>query len=289
MGYALFLRDGITKRGERVKAGKTGGDWNPWHGCTKISPGCKHCYVYRQDEMYGEEKESSVCRKTQSFNLPIKRTRDGSFKIPSGSIVFTCFTSDFLLADADGWRSECWEMIKKRSDCAFYFFTKRIERLPQCLPPDWGDGYDNVLIGCTAENQEYADKRLPIFLDLPIKHRSIIAAPLLGKIDFSPYLCEKIDMLSVGGESGTEARVCDYSWVLDIRRQCVEAGVSFRFHQTGARFLKDGKLYKVRRPQQILQAKKAGIDYLLDAERMPEGVLPKLSAEFRDDITLEGY
>ena len=60
MGYALFLRDGITKRGERVKAGKTGGDWNPWHGCTKISPGCKHCYVYRQDEMYGEEKENSV-------------------------------------------------------------------------------------------------------------------------------------------------------------------------------------------------------------------------------------
>lgn len=269
--------------------GKTGGDWNPWHGCTKISPGCKYCYVYRQDEMYGEEKESCLCRKTGNFNLPLKKTRDGSFKIPSGSMVYTCFTSDFLLKDADEWRPECWEMIKKRSDCAFYFFTKRIDRLKMCLPPDWGDGYDNVLVGCTVENQELADKRLPIFLDLPIKHRSIIAAPLLEKIDFSKYLSPKIDCVSVGGESGIDARVCDYDWVLDIRRQCVEAGVPFIFHQTGAHFKKDGRLFNVRRPQQIVQAKKANIDYLLDFEKMCGDVLARLSENCEREGTFEGY
>ena len=97
-------------------------DWNPWHGCTKVSPGCRFCYVYRQDEMYGSEIASNLARKTAAFNLPVKRKRDKTFKIPSGKIVFTCFTSDFLLEDADPWRPECWEMMRFRSDCMFYFF-----------------------------------------------------------------------------------------------------------------------------------------------------------------------
>ena len=96
-------------------------DWNPWHGCTKISPGCKYCYVYRQDEMYGAAEAASVCRKTGNFNLPVKRKRGGSYKIPPGRIVFTCFTSDFLLKDADEWRGECWKMMRERRDCWFYF------------------------------------------------------------------------------------------------------------------------------------------------------------------------
>ena len=65
-------------------------DWNPWHGCTKISPGCKYCYVYRQDKMYQSEKPSNICRKNQSFDLPVRKKRDGTYKIPSGKIVFTC-------------------------------------------------------------------------------------------------------------------------------------------------------------------------------------------------------
>lgn len=138
-------------------------DWNPWHGCTKISPGCRYCYVYRQDEMYGAAGASSICRKTGNFDYPIKRKRDGSYKLPSGKIVFTCFTSDFLLKDADEWRAECWRMMKQRSDCLFYFFTKRIDRFMQCIPDDWGDGYDNVLVGCTVEDQRRADYRLPFF------------------------------------------------------------------------------------------------------------------------------
>ena len=155
-------------------------DWNPWHGCTKVSPGCRFCYVYRQDEMYGSEIASNLARKTAAFNLPVKRKRDKTFKIPSGKIVFTCFTSDFLLEDADPWRPECWEMMRFRSDCMFYFFTKRIDRLERCLPPDWGDGYENVIIGCTVENQAMAERRLPIFKELPIRHKSIIVAPMLG-------------------------------------------------------------------------------------------------------------
>ena len=247
-------------------------DWNPWHGCTKISPGCKYCYVYRQDEMYGSTLASSLCRKTGAFALPMKRRRDGSYKIPPGKIVFTSFTSDFLLEDADPWRAECWRMMRQRSDCWFYFFTKRIHRLADCLPPDWGEGYDNVLIGCTVENQDRADYRLPIFLDLPIKHRSIIASPLLERLDLRPYLDDRIEEVATGGESGVEARPCDYDWILDLRRQCVEKDIPFRFHQTGAYFIKDGRMYRVRRRYQLSQARKANIDYRIGDYFLPEKV-----------------
>ena len=162
--------------------------WNPWHGCTKYSEGCRYCYVYRQDEAYGSPISSEQCRKTQNFNLPVKKKRDGTMKIAPGSIVMTCFTSDFLLKDADEWRDECWQMIKSRDDCMFYFFTKRIERFRECVPADWGDGYENVMVGCTCENQDRADFRLPIFAELPIRYKTIILAPMLGPVDLEKYL-----------------------------------------------------------------------------------------------------
>ena len=245
-------------------------NWNPWHGCTKISPGCRYCYVYRQDEMYGSEIGSDLARRTANYNLPVRRGRNKEYKIPSGRLVFTCFTSDFLLQDADPWRQECWEMMRMRQDLRFYFFTKRIDRFMDCIPSDWGDGYDNVLVGCTVENQPMADYRLPIFLRLPIKHKSIIAAPLLGEIRLSEYLDETIEEVSVGGESGRYARPCNYDWVLEMRRQCVEKGVPFRFHQTGARIVKDGRLYYVPRRYQHSQAHKANIDYRIGSLGEPE-------------------
>ena len=246
--------------------------WNPWHGCTKISQGCKYCYVYRQVEMYGSLSSSSICRKTGAFNLPIKKKRDGSYKIPSGRLIMTCFTSDFLLKDADDWRPECWEMIRKRNDCLFYFFTKRIDRLAECVPTDWGEGYDNVIIGCTVENQQMANYRLPIFLEAPIKHKSIIVSPLIGPVDISQYLNNTIMEVSVGGESGVQARPCDYEWVLELRRQCIEKNVPFRFHQTGSKLIKDGKFYYIRRKYQLSQAHKANIDYNVGDYYVPETI-----------------
>lgn len=245
-------------------------DWNPWHGCKKISPGCKFCYVYRQDEMYGAENSSSEVRKTLAFDLPIRRKRDKSYKIPSGRVVFTCFTSDFLLEEADAWRPQAWAMMKERSDCYFYFFTKRIHRFEACMPADWGEGYDNVLVGCTVENQSMADFRLPLFSQLPIKHKSIIAAPLIESIDIRQYLDTTIEEVSVGGESGVGARPCNYDWILSLREQCISSNVPFRFHQTGAYFIKDGKTYRVKRKYQLSQASKANIDYRIGAYYIPE-------------------
>lgn len=221
--------------------------------------------------MFGAEVSSSEVRKTANFNLPVKRKRDKSYKIPPGKVVFTCFTSDFLVEGADEWRQEAWAMIRERSDLVFFFFTKRIERFAACMPDDWGEGYDNVIVGCTVENQEMAARRLPVFMALPLRHRAIIVAPMLERVDLRPWLDQRIGEVSVSGESGPCARVCDYEWILDLRRQCLEKDVPFRFHQTGAKLLKDGRLYRIRRPFQIAQACKANINYRIGEDFKPVG------------------
>lgn len=128
--------------------------WNLWHGCHKKSEGCRHCYVYRRDAQF--EKDANVVTKTSSFNLPVRRDRSGQWKVPSGTLMWTCFTSDFFIEDADGWRDEAWRMIRVRNDLSFFMITKRPERILQCLPDDWGDGWDHVTVCCTMENQRRA-------------------------------------------------------------------------------------------------------------------------------------
>ena len=150
--------------------------WNLWHGCHKFSEGCRYCYVYRGDAK--RNVDSSVVVKTKNFDLPVRTNKNGSFKIPSGTLVYTCFTSDFFVEDADAWRTEAWEMIRQRSDLHFLMITKRINRVMECLPVDWKDGYDNVTICCTVENQLCADNRLPVYRAIPIKHKIIICEPL---------------------------------------------------------------------------------------------------------------
>jgi len=232
--------------------------WNPWHGCRKYSEGCLHCYVYRRDESIG--KDASQIEKTGSFGLPLQRSRGGAYKVAPGTTVYTCMTSDFFLPEADAWREEAWEMIRQRQDVHFYIITKRIVRFSACIPSDWGDGYENVTVCCTMENQKQCDLRFPVFNTLPIRHKHVICEPLLGPIMLEPYLHEGIAQVTVGGESGPAARVCDYDWVLQIRQQCINRGVPFRFKQTGANFLKGGRLYRVERRLQHAQAQKAGLD-----------------------------
>ena len=65
--------------------------WNPWHGCKKCSEGCQNCYVYRRDEQYGID--ASHVRKTAAFSLPLRRNRLGLYTVPSGTLLYTCFTS----------------------------------------------------------------------------------------------------------------------------------------------------------------------------------------------------
>lgn len=185
----------------------------------------------------------------------------GEYNIKGNKILATCFATDFFLPESDEWRQEAWAIIKQRPDIEFLILTKRIDRFLISLPSDWGEGYENVNIGCTVENQENADYRLPLFLSYPIKRRFIACAPLLGPIDLTAYL-HGVEHVTVGGETSREARVCNYDWVLDIREQCVKANVTFWFKNTGSLFKQDDIVKKINPFKQTTVAKELGINIL---------------------------
>lgn len=231
--------------------------WNPWRGCHRCSEGCKYCYIHKGDARKGID--TNLIHKTKRFTAPIERNKHGEYRMKGGQLVYLCFSSDFLLEEADDWRGECWAMIRERQDLHFLFLTKRIERFMDCIPEDWEAGYENVTVGCTVENQAAVDCKLKIFQQLPIRHRNIICQPLLEAVNLQPYLpgCE---LVVVGGESDSKARVLNYDWVLSIREQCIQAGVHFSFRQCGTHFIKDGKQYHLHVRVLMSQARKANLD-----------------------------
>lgn len=231
--------------------------WSPWRGCQKYSEGCKYCYIHKGDAKKGVDTSAIV--KTDDFNSPVVKNRKGEYKIKSGQTVYLCFSTDFLIEEADKWREECWKVIKERSDLNFVFLTKRIERFMQCIPSDRNDGYDNVTVGCTVENQDRADFRLSKFATFPIKHKNVICQPLIEEINIEKYL-DKVELVIVGGESDKNARPLNYSWVLSIRKQCITSGVHFEFRQCGTRFIIDGKEYILNVRDLCSQARKANIN-----------------------------
>ena len=153
--------------------------------------------------------DTSMIVRTKDFDKPVVQLKKGGCKMKPG-LVYLGFSTDFLIEEADQWRGACWNMIKERSDCSFLFLTKRIERFWQCIPEDWADGYENVTVCCTIENQRNADKKLSVFRTLPIKHKCITAQPLIERVDLEPYL-DGVELVVVGGESDREARPLDYS------------------------------------------------------------------------------
>lgn len=231
--------------------------WNPWRGCKRCSEGCAHCYIHKGDAKRGVDTSEIV--KTKDFYKPVEKLKKGGYKMKAG-LVYLGFSTDFLIEEADGWRDECWRMIKERQDCTFLFLTKRIERFMECIPDDWADGYENVVVCCTIENQRNADKKLSAFSALPIRHKCITAQPLIERVDMERYL-DGIELVTVGGESDKCARPLDYDWVLDIREQCIRRHVSFKFRQCGTYFIKDGRRYKLQTKDLCAQARKADIDY----------------------------
>lgn len=196
------------------------------------------------------------------YDLPLKKDRNGAYKIKSGEDVQVCLTSDFFIEEADEWRADAWSIMRIRSDVNFHLITKRPERIKALLPDDWGEGWTNVDLGVTAENQRTAEIRLPILLELPFKYKGIMATPLLSDIQIEEYISSgKIDYVIAGGENYDGARSCRYEWVKSLYEQCVKYNVRFEFYETGYKFIKDGKLYTIPRLLQREQALKSGLNY----------------------------
>ena len=236
--------------------------WNPWHGCVKCSEGCQHCYMYFLDRARGRDG-ADIGRTKTGFNYPLQRHRDGKYKVQSGELIRVCMTSDFFLEEADSWRREAWEIMRRRSDVKFFLLTKRPQRVMDCLPGDWGEGWENIFFNVTCENQRRADERIPILLELQFKHKGIMCAPLIGKVSIERYLgSRQIEQVICGGENYDGARPCDFDWVKGLRRECEMHDVTFCFIETGTNFIKDGRRYYL--PKKTVQSRmafKSGMGY----------------------------
>lgn len=235
--------------------------WNPWHGCRRCSEGCQNCYMFYLDARHGRDG-GDIYRTKAGFRYPLSKHRDGSWQVKSGEMLRVCMTSDFFLEEADVWRDEAWDIISRRPDVKFFLLTKRPERVAGCLPWNWGDGWENVMLSVTCENQRRADERIPILLGLPFKHKGVMCAPFIGPVSMREYLaCGQIEQVLCDGENYDGARPCHFEWVKGLRDECVEYDVTFVFCGTGRQFVKDGKTYRLEGRLQSEQAYKSGMSY----------------------------
>lgn len=236
--------------------------WNPWHGCHRCSEGCQNCYAYFLDKRYGRDT-NEVLKNKSDFNLPVKKDKSGNWKLPDGCFVRVCMASDFFIEEADAWRDEAWDFIRRRPNVTFSLLTKRAERIKDCLPADWGDGWDNVSFSVSCENQRRLDERIPHLLAFPAKHRWVSLKPFIGEVDIAPYLATgKIETVLAGGENYLGSRPLHYEWVKRVHDACEEYNVELIFGQTGNVFIKDGKEYKIHnRTEQMVQALRSGLHY----------------------------
>jgi protein gp37 len=173
--------------------------FNPWIGCTKVSPACDHCYAEAQADRYwkaeglwqGNRKRTSA----NNWRQPLKWNRDAAaFRERTGEapMVFCASLADvFDNQVPDEWRRDLWELINVTPKLIWLLLTKRPQNIRKMLPPSWLEpspyGWHNVWLGTTVENQEEADRRIPHLLAAPAAKRFLSCEPLLGPVDLSTH------------------------------------------------------------------------------------------------------
>ncbi len=218
--------------------------------------------MYYLDALRGKDG-GEIYRTKAGFRYPLSRDRSGAYKVKSGEMLRVCMTSDFFLAEADPWREEAWDIIRQRPDVKFFLLTKRPERVADHLPRDWDEGWENVMLNVSCENQRRADERIPILLSLPFRHKGIMCAPLIGPVSIRKHLTDgQLRQVLCDGENYGGARPCRYEWVRALRDECREFDVTFVFCGTGRRFVKDGKTYRLEGSLSSQQARKSGLSCL---------------------------
>ena len=215
----------------------TDSTWNPVTGCTKVSPGCAHCYA-----------ETITLRfKRGGPYLPGKATikvhperLDAPGKWRKHRRVFVNSVSDLFHEEVPfSFVDEVFDSMSRHDQHVYQVLTKRPARMVEYVQWTEKSWPDHVWVGVSVENQYWADGRIPLLTEIPAQVRFLSVEPLLKQVDLTPYLSD-IQWVIVGGESGHKARPLKKDWVERIRDDCVEFKVPFFFKQWGGRYSKAG-------------------------------------------------
>lgn len=243
--------------------------FNPWVGCTKVSPACDNCYAEGWSKRAGRDvwgpRSDRQQTKTQGNPIKWNKALEGTARRERVFVASLADVFDNHKSILPAWRASLWSIIRACPNLDFLMLTKRPQNIQKYLPDGWGEGYENVWLGTTVENQTEANRRIPHLLKVPAKIRFLSCEPLLGPIDFSldglwfedcPSDCENgytepdtgafvcrvceesqktedvgIDWVITGGESGPGHRVASVDWYRGLRDQCQAEHVAFLFKQ----------------------------------------------------------
>lgn len=252
---------------ENSKIEWTDHTFNPWWGCTRVSPGCVHCYAETFDKrVHGKEKAHwgvSAGRRffgDKHWNEPLKwNAKAGAEGIRRR--VFCASMADVFedrpeLVEP---RARLFALIEATPGLDWLLLTKRPENMERLARDVWPDEWPpNVWAGCTVEDQQRADERILELVSVPAAIRFLSCEPLIGPVDLRRWLeidrlidskewersgfRPEIDWVICGGESGHGARPMDPEWARSLRDQCQAAGVAFLFKQWGEH---DGSLVRL--------------------------------------------
>lgn len=228
--------------------------FNPWVGCTKVSPGCDHCYAEAWDKRAGGPSHwgpGAPRRRTtmQNWNKPLRWQKERRAALDRGERpepvrVFCASLADvFDNQVPNEWRDDLWQLIARCPDLRWILVTKRVGNVARMMPIDWRPA--NMIVLSTIVDQAEADRDLPKLRFLKqqdvVRYIGVSYEPALGPVDWSAHLCgarDALDWIIVGGEShqgSAKARPFEVNWADRTIIQCANAGVAVFVKQLGSR------------------------------------------------------
>jgi protein gp37 len=246
---------------------KTGIAWtdhtfNPWHGCTKVSPGCDHCYAERDAHRFGPTWGHGEPRKffgDEHWKEPPRWNRKAAKEQVRRRVFCASMADVFDNEVAHEHRERLWHLVRQTPHLDWLLLTKRVGNVSTMLPADWGAGYPNVWVGISVVNQAEVDRDIPKLLLLPAAIRFLSVEPMLGPVDLSAYMWaldpppgaaypthKGPDWVIIGGESGPHARPMRLQWARDLVTQCDGASVACFVKQLGAHLTEEDRAHIAR-------------------------------------------
>jgi protein gp37 len=209
--------------------------FNPWIGCAKVSAGCANCYAEElMDKRYGRARwgPNGTRVRTSAANWKQPLAWDRAAKEAGERHRVFCASLADVFEDREEltrWRSELWGLIDKTPNLDWLLLTKRPENVNRFSAISFVR--PNVWIGTSVEDQESADKRIPLLMKVRAVVRFLSCEPLLGPVELNDE--DQVDWVIVGGESGRDARPVHPAWAESLRDQCIRMRIAFHFKQWG--------------------------------------------------------